>query len=108
MILPTVRTRDTLHTARVSIIPMYVLIESLTRDLTNPHGGILVEKVKAGNTRVSHLTTPPEQPKASSPINDNYCVNVTKAGLLVESKKTVDCVVSAKTSGNTSDIQTPQ
>ena len=83
------RTRDTLHTARVGI--MNILIESLSRYPTNQHGRILVEKVKAGNTRVGHLTTPPDQPRGCSPINDNYCV--TKAGLLAGSKHSRLCFI---------------
>ena len=65
-------------------------------------------KVKAGNTRVGHLTTPPDQPRASRPINDNYCVNVTKAGLLAGSKQTVNCVLSPDAPKKTLDSQTPQ
>ena len=34
--------------------------------------------------RSSHYTS--DQPRASSPINDNYCLNVLKAGLLVGSR----------------------
>ena len=44
--------------------------------------------VKARETGTSLPTTHHDRPRASSPINDNYCLNVLKAGLLAGSKKT--------------------
>ena len=43
------RISDTLHIARVGTTPMYILRESLTRDPTNPHGRILVAKLRVGS-----------------------------------------------------------
>ena len=80
------KTRDLLFTARVGMIPPNALIESLTRDPKGPHGRILVEKDKAGNTKVGHLTTLPNQPWASSRIKDNYSI---QTGLQAGSKGTV-------------------
>ena len=47
--------------------------------------------VRARDARASLLTTHPDWPRVSSPINDNYCVNVLKAGLLAGSRQTVKC-----------------
>ena len=98
-------SENTLHTARVGTIPMNIPIKSLTKDPTNPHGRILVKKDKAGNTRVGHLTTLPDQPRGTSHINDNYCV---QTGLLARSKQTVQCFSTPRTPGKTLDIQTPR
>ena len=40
-----------------------------------------------GKTSDALLTSHPDQPRASSPINDNYCVKVLQAGLLAGSKQ---------------------
>ena len=82
------KTRAILLTARVGIILTNVQIESLTRDMTDRYGRTLVEKIKAGNTRVGHLTTLSNLPRASSKcsINDNHSI---QTGLLAGSKRTV-------------------
>ena len=84
------------------------LKENLIRDPTSPHGRTLVQNIRVGSPRIGHLTTSSDQPRASSPINDNYCLNVLKAGLLVGSRETVNCVLSPETPRKTLDIQTPQ
>ena len=40
-------------------------------------------------TREGLLIIHPDQPRASSPINDSYCVNVLQTGLLAGSQKTI-------------------
>ena len=45
---------------------------------------------KAREARVVLLTIHPDQPRASSPINDNYCVKVLQTGLLAGSKRPKD------------------
>ena len=101
--IAAIKTRDILLTARVSIIPMNVWIESLTRNPTYPHER--TEKVKVGNTRISHITTVPEQPSACSHINDNHSI---QTGLLAGSNRTVQCFSTPRTTGKTLDVQTPQ
>ena len=52
--------------------------------------------------RASHLTTHYDQPRVSSPINDNYCVNAqVYAGLLAWSKETLNVYQSPETEGVT-------
>ena len=57
--------------ARVDAIHMNVLIESGIIDQTNPHRRVLATRDRAGNARVDLHTTHSDQPRASSPINDN-------------------------------------
>ena len=52
------------------------------------------------------LLLPTSQGPALS-INENYCVNVLKAGLLAERRRNVKCVWSPDTDRKTIDIQTP-
>ena len=63
------------------------------------------DKVRVGKPKVSRLTTLPDQPRASSCVNDNYCVDKLQARLLTGSK---EAVCSPETLGKTLDIQTPQ
>ena len=44
----------------------------------------------------------------SRPINDNYCVSVTKAGQLARSRQTVSCFSYPEAPRKTLDIQTLQ
>ena len=56
-----------------------------------------------------HIT--PDQPRARSSINDNYCVNVLKAGLLARSQQTLksfQLTEIPKVIRKTIDIETPQ
>ena len=48
---------------------------------TNPPGRVLDHIIRAKKVRARPLITHPDRPMVSSPINDNYCVNVLKAGL---------------------------
>ena len=87
---------------------MNILKESLTRDLLSPHGKILVPEVRVRNTRVGHLTKPPDQPRASSPINDHDYVNILKAGLLARNRQSVNCAFLPEAPRKALYIQTPQ
>ena len=51
------------------------------------HGKTSV-KDNTGRIRDNLLFSHPDQPRASSPINDNYCVKVLQTGLLMASKQT--------------------
>ena len=68
-----------------------------TGNQTVLHGRTLAIRVRARRIRARPLTTPRDQPRASSPINDNYFVNSLQEGLLAGSKtlaqeKTLDSV----------------
>ena len=65
---------------------MIVLINvGITGNRNDQHGRTLVSADRAGNRRARPLTTPSDQPRASSPINDSYCVNRVISGLLAGS-----------------------
>ena len=71
---------------RVVSTPMIVLINvGITGIRNDQHGRTLVSADRAGNRRARPLTTPRDQPRASSPINDSYCVNRVISGLLAGS-----------------------
>ena len=80
------RNIQALHTARVSITLMSVWKGNLTRNPKSSHGRALVVKVRAKEVRADLLAITPDQLRASSPINDKYCVIVLKAGLLAGSR----------------------
>ena len=72
------------------------------RDLKSQHGRALGLVAKAKEASSSHLTTDHNLPRASHPINDNYCVNAAVyAGRLVGSKETVNVFQSPETLGLT-------
>ena len=107
------RTGDiqALLTVRVGATLMSVWIGNLTRDQTSPHGRTLGEKVRERKGRADPIITFHDQPRANSRINDNYCVNVLKAGLLAGSKQTLKSVQLTETPNvieKTIDIQIPQ
>ena len=68
------------HTARVCTTLISIRKRNLIRDPTSLHGRASVAEVREIKARVDLLITPPNWSRASSPINDNYCVNVLKAG----------------------------
>ena len=77
-------------TGKVGTTPMNVQRKSQTvEDLTNPPGRISAHMVRARETKGSLLITHPNWPSPSSPVNDNYCVNLLKLGLLDGSKRTL-------------------
>ena len=85
------KTRDmlVLHVVRVGTTPMKAKTRGRITGRTswiNQHGKTLV-KDGTGRTRDDLLTFHPDQPRASSPINDNYCVKVLQTGLLAGSKQ---------------------
>ena len=67
------RTRVTLHVARVGTTPMNILKERLRKDLTNWQGRTLVAKARVGKPSAGHLASLPDQLRESSHINDHYC-----------------------------------
>ena len=81
------KTRDNLflHVAKVGTTLMNVLRRGRTTGWTSWHGKPLVAK---DSMRAKNLlqTIHPNQQRASSPINDNYCVKVLQTGLLAGSK----------------------
>ena len=80
-------------TGRVTISLMSFWREVQTaRGLTSLPERVSNHVVRVEEERVTPLTTHPDWPRASSPINDNYYVNVLKAGLLAMSRKTLKCV----------------
>ena len=62
--------------------------------------------VRVGEVKTD-LNTHPDQPKASSHINDNYCISVLLTGLLAGSQRTVNLVQSPETL-NVKTMQTPR
>ena len=78
-----------LHVVRVGTIQMNVLkrggITGRATGRISQHGKTLA-KNSIGKTREDPLTFYPNQPRASSPINDNYCIKVIQTGLLAWSK----------------------
>ena len=79
-----------LHMVRVGTTPMNTktrgLITGRTTDQRNQHGRTLV-KDSIGRTRDALLTFHRDEPRASSRINDNYCVKVLQNDLLSGSKQ---------------------
>ena len=75
---------------------------------TNQPERVSVHMVRAKGVRARPLTIHPDRPRASSPINGNYCVNVLKAELLARSRKTLKCFHLLETPKETIDIQTSQ
>ena len=69
-----------------------LMSDQIARNPTRPTGRILAYIIRAREVRVSRLTTHSDQPRVSSPINLNYCVNELKAGQLTGSRETVKCV----------------
>ena len=94
------RDKQVLHMARVCSTPMNIRtrgqITGQTTGWKKEHGRTLVKDV---TEKTSVLQTfHPDQPRAGSPINDNYCVKVLQAGLLAGSKpptpeRTVNCML---------------
>ena len=68
-----------------------------TAKVTDQHGRTLV-KVTTRNPRESLPVTLRDQPRASSPINDNYCIDKLQRGLLARSqiptRQTIDTCVN--------------
>ena len=60
-------------------------IGSLLSNRINPHGRTLA-KLSTREVAERHHTTPRDQPRASSPINDNHCVDKLQGGLLAGSQ----------------------
>ena len=75
-----------LHVARVGSTPMNIRTRGRITGRTDQHGRTLVKDV-TGKTRDALPTSHLDQPRASSPINDNYCVKVLQTGLLAGSKQ---------------------
>ena len=79
-----------LHMISVGTTPMNAKtkgrIIGQTTGQISQHGKTSV-KDNTGRTRDNLLTFHPDQPRASSPINDNYCVKVLQTGLLARSKQ---------------------
>ena len=74
------------HVAKVGTVCMNVLTESWIRYQTSRHGRVLATRDRTGKARVDRTTTHPDQPSASSHINDNYCVDKLQERLLARSK----------------------
>ena len=73
------------------------------------HGKTLGVMAKGRDRETGPSTTLHDQPRGSSPINDNYCLNVLKAGLLPRNKQTVNLYQlpqSPSVIRNTMNIQT--
>ena len=51
-------------------------------DPTNLPGRISAHMARARETKGSLHIIHPDRPRPSSPVNDNYCVNLLKLGLL--------------------------
>ena len=89
--LHTLRARDVLllHMARVVTIPTKELTKGWTESHpTSPidqHGRTLARDI-IRNLKANLSTIPHHQPRASSPINDNYCVDKLQEGLLARSQ----------------------
>ena len=77
-------------------------------DLTNLPGKTSAHMVRGRETKQSLPIIHPDRPRSSSPVNDNYCVNLLKVGLLDGSKRTLSVVQSPPRSVKTLNIQTPQ
>ena len=60
-------------------------IGSLLSNRINPHGRTLA-KLSTREVAERHHTTPRDQPRASSPISDNHCVDKLHGGLLAGSQ----------------------
>ena len=58
----------------------------ITGNQTALHGRTLQTRDRVRRIKAKPLTTPRDQPRASSPINDNYFVNSLQEGLLAGSK----------------------
>ena len=92
MILPNLKARSikVLHVVKVGTtlinVPTGGRILELTQGRINQHGRILA-KNSSREARVDLLTIHPDQPRAGSPINDNYCVKVLRTGLLAGSEQ---------------------
>ena len=101
------RAKDSpaLHMERVSTTHMNALRISHVKDQISPHRRTLTERDSTRKAREDLPTIRPNQPMASSPINDNFCVNMLKAGLLAGSKQTVTCAFSQEAPRRTIDIQ---
>ena len=71
----------------VASIPMNVQTNrQITENQTDQPGSILGIVDKERNLRARPLTIHHNQPRGSSPINDNYCVKILQTGLLPGSK----------------------
>ena len=78
---------------RVVITLTNIWIESQTaRDPTDPPGKTSLPMVRARGLKRGDLSIHPDWPRESSRINDNYCVNVLKTGLLAGSQEIVNYV----------------
>ena len=80
------------NTRRVATTLMNFQRSQSAENPTGPSGKIFVHIVRARGAKGSLLSTHPDQPRASSHTNDNYCVNVLQTGLLAGSQETVKCV----------------
>ena len=58
----------------------------ITGSRTDQHGRTSLHMVRVEGVK-QNTSTHPNQPRASSPINDNYCVKVLQTGLLAGSKQ---------------------
>ena len=81
------KIKDILHMEKVSTTPMNNQIERLRKVQIYLHGKTLGVKVMARKLRVGQLTTLPDQPRANSHVNDNYCLDKVRERLLAGSKK---------------------
>ena len=77
-------------------------------DLTKLPGRTSAHMVRARETKGCLLITHPDRPRPSTLVNDNYCVNLFKVGLLAGSKIILSVVQSPPRSVKTLDIQIPQ
>ena len=111
--LPVMTTKDIqaqVPTRRVTTTLMNVQRGRLTTgNLTDLPGKSLVHMVRAGGAKGNLLSTHPDRPRASSHINDNYCVSLLQTGLLAGSQETVKCAqLPRDLSLKTMNSQTPQ
>ena len=84
-------TRDVLVlcTRRVVITLTNALRRSrITGNRIDPPGKTFLHMVRVEEVK-GNTSTHPDQPRASSHINDNYCINVLQTGLLAGSQETV-------------------
>ena len=86
MLILRVRGRSTQERRVVSTPTRDRTSAPTTGSLTVPLGKILATEDRVRRTKARPLTTPRDQPRASSPLNDNYFVNSLQEGLLAGSQ----------------------
>ena len=86
MLILRVRGRSTQERRVVSTPTRDRTSAPTTGSLIVPLGKILATEDRVRRTKARPLTTPRDQPRASSPLNDNYFVNSLQEGLLARSQ----------------------